>query len=133
MELHFLPATCSSSTAQRFPSALQMLLWGPSSLYTTDSSAFVHWAAQPTSGFPTWRCHSDLGKMCLEETFQLKHTHFNLACLSPSEKLSLNGESTYNCPRPGLSLALAITPVDQYHLITARQMVTAISLVAASE
>lgn len=33
--MHFLPATCSSSTpiAQWFPSALQMLLWGPSSLY----------------------------------------------------------------------------------------------------
>lgn len=82
---HFLPAICSSSTltAQWFPSALQMLLWGPSSLYTSDSSTLLCSAPQPISDFPTRRCPSDLGKMCLEETFQLTHIHFVLACLSP--------------------------------------------------
>lgn len=83
--MRFLPAPCSSSTptAQWFPSALQMLPWGPSSLYTSDSSTLVCSAPQPISDFPRWRCPSDLGKMCLEEIFQLKHTHFILACSSP--------------------------------------------------
>lgn len=83
--MHFLPATCSSSTptAQWFSSALRMLLWGPSSFYTSGSSMLVCSAPRPISDFPTWRCPSDLGKLCLEETFQLKHTHFILACSSP--------------------------------------------------
>lgn len=97
--LKFIPHSLTTSCLFCLPPAPLPLLLPSDFLLHSKCCCGGHHLYIPLTAPPSYARHLILSltfpsgdvlvicKMCLKEIFQLKHTHFILACLSPSEKL----------------------------------------------